>query len=83
MFALFGTVSAGFDFAVAEECQVYNECSSYTNVYGASVLEIEYSDNKKSYYTAACSARGAAIPVIYRDRNVVPKGSSGYTYASC
>ncbi len=31
---------AGFDFAVAEECQVYSECAAYTSVYGRHVLEI-------------------------------------------
>lgn len=78
-----GKTTAGFDFAIAEECQVYNECNSYTNVYGNNVIEIEYSDNGKSAYTAACNARGASISIIYRDRDVVPAGESDYVYQAC
>lgn len=32
----------GFDFAVAEECGVWDECAAYTDVYGDNVLQIEY-----------------------------------------
>ncbi|WP_291045145.1 endo alpha-1,4 polygalactosaminidase [Herbiconiux sp.] len=34
----------GFDFAVAEECAYYEECSAYTDVYGDRVIDIEYAD---------------------------------------
>ncbi|GLB45070.1 putative glycoside hydrolase family 114 protein [Lyophyllum shimeji] len=78
-----GKTTVGFDFAIAEECGYYNECDSYTNVYGNNVIEIEYSDNGKSAYTAACSARGAQISIIYRDRDVVPNGDSAYVYQAC
>lgn len=37
--------SIGFDFAVSEECQVYDECGAYLAAYGREVYEIEYSDN--------------------------------------
>lgn len=37
--------AAGFDFAVAEECAAYDECASYTGVYGDHVVAIEYTDN--------------------------------------
>jgi hypothetical protein len=73
----------GFDFAIAEECQVYSECHYYTRDYGSRVIEIEYTDNGRSYYNQACAARGAQISVILRDRDVVPKGHSGYVYQSC
>ena len=43
-----GKRRVGFDFAIAEECQVYAECAAYTNVYGANVIEIEYTDNARS-----------------------------------
>ncbi|KZP08857.1 glycoside hydrolase family 114 protein [Athelia psychrophila] len=78
-----GQSTAGFDFAVAEECQRYSECSSYTNVYGNNLIEIEYTDNGLKYYTAACTARGANVSIIYRDRDVVPEGQSGYVYQAC
>lgn len=75
--------TVGFDFAIAEECGFYGECGSYTSLYGNNVIEIEYTDNGKSAYTAACSARGATLPIIYRDRDVVAKGTSGYHYEYC
>jgi hypothetical protein len=73
----------GFDFAIAEECGYYAECSAYTALYGREVIEIEYTDNGRAAFTAACAARGSSLSVIYRDRDVVPKGSSGYRYESC
>jgi hypothetical protein len=75
--------NVGFDFAIAEECGYYGECGSYTSLYGNNVIEIEYTDNGKSAYTKACTARGATLPIIYRDRDVVPKGTSGYHYQYC
>ncbi|KAF7303623.1 Glyco-hydro-114 domain-containing protein [Mycena indigotica] len=66
--------TGGFDFAIAEECAVYNECSAYTALYGNHVLEIEYSDNGIDYFNQACAALGAQIPINYRNRNVTPKG---------
>jgi hypothetical protein len=72
-----------FDFAIAEECQVYDECSFYTKTYRAEVFEIEYTDNGRAAYATACARRGAEISVILRDRNVVPRGAKGYVYKSC
>jgi hypothetical protein len=74
----------GFDFAIAEECQAYSECGQYTGPYGNRVYEIEYTDNGGiANFNAACAARGASISVIYRDRDVVPKGRPGYVYKEC
>lgn len=78
-----GRTKIGFDFAIAEECQVYDECAAYTNVYGARVIEIEYTDNPRKFYTRACAARGASIAVILRDRDVVAKGQPDYRYEAC
>jgi hypothetical protein len=78
-----GKTKAHFDFAIAEECQVYSECSSYTSVYGRHVIEIEYTDNGTKYFTAACKARGAQISIILRDRDVVARGKAAYRYRSC
>ncbi len=74
----------GFDFAIVEECQVYDECGDFTDVYGAQVYEIEYTDNGGTKnFTKACTARGATTSVIYRDRDVVAKGAGGYVYKYC
>ncbi len=74
---------ARFDFAVAEECQQYDECDAYTDVYGRDVIEIEYTDHEHSVFTRACALRGGRISVILRDREVVPRGQRGYHYESC
>jgi hypothetical protein len=74
---------AGFDFAIAEECQVYSECGSYTNVYGDQVYEIEYTDNGRAAFRSACAARGSRISIILRDRDVTPRESKHYRYKAC
>jgi hypothetical protein len=84
----------GFDFAIAEECQVYTgefgrECDDFIHYYGNLVYEIEYTDNQRSgdgglgWYNAACRARGASISVILRDRQVTPFGNAAYRYSYC
>lgn len=73
----------GFDFAVAEECEVYRECTKYTKVYGSRLIEIEYTDNGRSAFTRACAARRGAASILLRDRDVVRRGSKGYAYATC
>ncbi len=74
----------GFDFAVVEECQVYDECDEYSAAYGDVWFEIEYPDNGGlKNFQDACTARGASISIIYRDRNVVAPGESGYVYQAC
>ena len=78
-----GRFQVGFDFAIAEECQVYDECGDYTDVYGNNVIEIEYADNPHRAYRQACAARGDDIAVILRDRDVVARGRPGYVYRSC
>jgi hypothetical protein len=72
-----------FDFAVAEECQVHDECAAYTDAYGDQVVEIEYTDNPRSAYENACRARGARISIVLRDREVVPRGRPGYASEAC
>ena len=74
---------AKFDFALAEECQLYGECNAYTGPYGKHVIDIEYTDNPRSAYRTACAALGRTISVILRDRDVVPVGQDGYHYEAC
>ncbi|KAL0574122.1 hypothetical protein V5O48_007830 [Marasmius crinis-equi] len=75
-----GKAQVGFDFAVAEQCQEFDECDSYTDVYGNQVLEIEYDEDS---WKDACSARGSSISIIYRDVEVSPPGSGSYVYQEC
>jgi hypothetical protein len=78
-----GRSVVGFDFAIAEECSFYDECPTYTTVYGARVIEIEYTDEARSAFTRSCAVRGRRISVIRRDRDVVPRGAPGYSYVVC
>jgi hypothetical protein len=73
----------GFEFAVAESCQLYRECEAYTKASATRLLEIEYTDHPRSVYVAACRARGRAVSVILRDPDLVAKGRPGYRFESC
>ncbi|WP_236897928.1 endo alpha-1,4 polygalactosaminidase [Devosia sp. SL43] len=73
----------GFDFAIVEGCQVYDECSDYIAVFGANVLEIEYTDTGAAYFDRACAAQGHQISVIRRDRNLTMAGEPSYFYQTC
>ena len=74
----------GFDFAVAESCQAYDECDAYTRAYGTAVLEVEYADEGGvAGFERACTARGASISITYRDRDLVGPGDPGYVHRDC
>lgn len=73
----------GFDFAIAEECQVFTECSFYLKAYGDEVYEIEYTDNGRAAYQTACAKRGGQMSIILRDRDVTPRGSKHYFCKAC
>ncbi len=76
--------SIGWDFAVVEECQVYQECGRFHRAYGDAMIEIEYDDGGGlANFAKACLARGASVSIVYRDRNLVPAGAPGYLYDSC
>jgi hypothetical protein len=72
--------AAGLDFAVAEECQDWDECGDYTAVYGNHVIVIEYT---KSPFKKACKAYGATLTIVLRDVLVTPPGSKTYQYDAC
>jgi len=78
-----GKDEAKMDFAIAEECQRYGECTTYLSAYGNHVVEVEYTDNPRSAYVTACAAQGRKISVALRDREVVPAGEKGYHYEVC
>ena len=78
-----GRDQAHFDFAVAEECYRYDECASYTKVYGARVLDIEYTDDLRGSFARDCASGRIPPMTILRDRDLVPEGSQGYVYRRC
>ena len=76
--------SVGWDFAVVEECHVYRECRRFLRAYDDAVVEIEYDDaGGLSNFRAACRSHGSSIAIVYRDRNLAPRGRPGYVYDSC
>lgn len=75
-----GRDEAGYDFAVAEECGQYDECAAYTEVYGAAVLDIEYTDDG---FAAACGDPDRPTSTIRRDRDLSLPGDEAYVYAAC
>ncbi|MBD3756809.1 MAG: endo alpha-1,4 polygalactosaminidase [Microbacterium sp.] len=74
---------AGFDFAVVEECTVFDECNAYTAVYGAHVLAIEYPDTLDTPFTEACTDADRPASLILRDRHLVTPDDPAYVYESC
>lgn len=75
--------SVKFDFAVAEECYRWNECSTYTSVYGARVIDIEYADDLRGTFADACKKVGKSLRLVLRDRDLVTPKSSDYIYKHC
>jgi hypothetical protein len=73
----------GFDFAVAEECHRFDECASYTDVYGAAVIDIEYSDDLRGSFADACADEETPVSTVLRDRYLVAAGAPGYVFALC
>jgi hypothetical protein len=63
--------SAGYDFAIAEECGRYDECGSYVAHYGSRVLVIEY---RAADFAKTCAAWGDRLAVVLRDRDLSPHG---------
>jgi len=73
----------GFDFAVAEECEVYRECDAYTDAFGDNVIEIEYTDNGTEAFTRACATRGDRVSVLLRDRDAVAPDDPAHVARWC
>jgi hypothetical protein len=77
---LLGDAAAmGTDFAVAEECNRWNECGEYVGTYGNRVFVIEY---RPQDFDAGC-ADFPQLSIVLRDLNVSTPSSSGYVYDGC
>lgn len=42
-------------FAVTEECHAFTECATYTDVHGAHVMDVGYTDNLRGTFAQACA----------------------------
>jgi hypothetical protein len=69
----------GTDFAVAEECNRWDECQDYIAGYGDAVLVIEY---RPVDFDAGCAAY-PELSIVLRDLDLVPAGSGGYVFDGC
>ncbi|MCX6501583.1 MAG: endo alpha-1,4 polygalactosaminidase [Microbacterium sp.] len=74
---------AGFDFAVVEECAAYDECGSYTDVYGDRVIDIEYTDELPRPFTDVCADESVPASVVLRDRGLVTPDAAEYVFELC
>jgi hypothetical protein len=63
--------TAGFDFAVAEQCAQYSECGSYIDHYGRHVLAVEYHGKA---FRKACRRWSDTIAVVRRDVDLTRHG---------
>ncbi|GAA2424256.1 endo alpha-1,4 polygalactosaminidase [Streptomyces glaucus] len=70
----------GLDFAVVEECGMYEECDDYVDAFGPHVMVVEYSERG---LRTACDGWGDAISVVRRDVDLVAKGDPGYVRKTC
>ncbi|MGM7422029.1 endo alpha-1,4 polygalactosaminidase [Cellulosimicrobium sp. CpK407] len=64
----------GFDFAVTEECAVWDECAAYTDVYGDHVLQVEYPGplaGEGLTFADACALPDRAPLTVLRDLYLV------------
>ncbi len=67
------------DFVVAEECNRYSECDTYTAAYGEHVLVIEY---RQEDFDAGCAAF-PGLSIVLRDRDLVTPDNAAYRFAGC
>ncbi len=74
---------AGFDFAIAEECAAYQECGAYSDVYGAAVIDIEYTDNLPKPFGAMCRDKDSPPTMVLRDRGLSAPGNTDYAFEYC
>ncbi len=78
-----GRKQTGFDFVVAEECFVYQECGAYTKAFGKRVIDVEYTDDSKRPWSSVCASTKRPAMTILRDRDLVPAGDDAYVFEHC
>jgi hypothetical protein len=78
-----GRDEVGFDFAVVEECDAYDECDAFTDVYGDRVLAVEYDDELRDTFAETCGRASTPPSTILRDRDLVGPDDPGYAFERC
>lgn len=74
---------SGFDFAISEECAAYRECTTYTDVYGAAVLNIEYTDALPRAFAEMCADPETPPTTILRDRDLTTPADGSHVREVC
>jgi hypothetical protein len=69
----------GTDFAIAEECNRWDECSEYSDAYDGLVFVIEY---RSQDFDQGCKG-SLDLPTVLRDLDVTAPGSKTYVYRYC
>lgn len=69
----------GTDFAIAEECNRWDECADYQAAYGNQVYVIEY---RRSDFDAGCRDF-PELSTVLRDLPLRAPGARGYVYDGC
>ncbi|MBO1901361.1 endo alpha-1,4 polygalactosaminidase [Leucobacter weissii] len=75
--------SAGFDFALVEECAAWEECAAYADVYGDRVIDIEYTDRLPRSFAAMCRDPGSPRSMVLRDRALSAPDDPDHVFESC
>ncbi|MCU0828389.1 MAG: endo alpha-1,4 polygalactosaminidase [Tabrizicola sp.] len=79
-----GRDEAGFAFAVTEECHRWDECAAFTEVYGREqVIAIEYADDVRGSFAAACADPDRPGSLILRDRMLTLVGDPDHVFQVC
>ena len=78
-----GRDEAGFDFAVVEECQRFDECALYSSVYGELVFDIEYTDDLRGTFAEVCADPQVPASTILRDRDLTTPSSPDFVFEAC
>lgn len=75
--------SAGFDFAVAEECAAFEECPAYSEVYGEHVIDIEYTDQLPRSFAEMCADARTPASTVLRDRQLTVPDDPEHVFETC
>ncbi|GAA1732488.1 endo alpha-1,4 polygalactosaminidase [Microcella frigidaquae] len=78
-----GRDEAGFDFAVLEECDRWEECALAAEVYGDQVINIEYTDDLRGTWAEVCARGEIPALTVLRDRMLAPPSSPDHVLAHC
>ena len=74
---------AGYDFAVAESCAVFDECDAYLAHYPV-LLDVEYTDELGADgFAELCGDSDRPPQVVLRDHDLLTPDDDGYAFETC